>query len=98
MALVADTSLDLIGSKDRLLIEGRFAKDIVFTRALAALRPDQTVFTSNAEHDLAFGALRLVAPDLSSTAALSVVKPLDLDIAAYAGDWRKRANKALGAS
>ena len=36
-ALVADTSLDLIGSRERLLVEGRFAEAEVFVRALAAL-------------------------------------------------------------
>ncbi len=39
LALMADASLNLIGSRDRLLIEGRFAEALIFVRAPAALRP-----------------------------------------------------------
>ena len=39
-ALVAETSLSLIGTKQTLLVEGRFAEAEVFVRALASLRPD----------------------------------------------------------
>ncbi|HEX7873648.1 MAG TPA: FGGY family carbohydrate kinase, partial [Sphingobium sp.] len=63
-ALVATTSLDLIGSQDCLLVEGRFAEAEVFVRALASLRPDMTVYTANAHNDVSFGALRLSDPDL----------------------------------
>jgi hypothetical protein len=38
LALMADASLTLIGSRERLLIEGRFAEAVIFVRALAALR------------------------------------------------------------
>ena len=38
-ALVADVSLDLIGSRDTLLVDGRFAHAPVFVQALATLRP-----------------------------------------------------------
>lgn len=97
LALVADSSLDLIGSTDRLLVEGRFAEDAVFVRALASLRPGQRVYTSNAAHDVAFGAIRLVAPDLAPTAALTSVKPLDFDLGAYASTWRALTTAALEA-
>jgi len=91
LALMADTSLDLIGSRDRLLVEGRFAEDAVFVRALAALRPSQRVYTSNAEHDVAYGALRLVEPALTPVSALVPVEPLATDLDAYADNWRREA-------
>ncbi len=93
LALIADTSLGLIGSRDRLLIEGRFAEEAVFVRALASLRPEQRLFTSNAEHDVAYGALRLIDPDLPPPARLTPVKALDLDLRAYAARWREQAQQ-----
>jgi hypothetical protein len=94
LALVANTSLDLIGSRDRLLVEGRFAEDPVFVRALATLRPGQRVYTSNAEHDVAYGALRLVVPHLPPVSELTPVEALDLDLRDYAATWRERAQRA----
>ncbi|CCA90844.1 FGGY-family carbohydrate kinase [Novosphingobium sp. PP1Y] len=87
-ALVADTSLDLIGSKSRLLIEGRFAEAEVFVRALAALRPDTEVFVANAHNDVSFGALRLINPLLKPAAGLRRVEPLEGDLQAYRAKWR----------
>ncbi len=94
LALMADTSLDLIGSRDHLLIEGRFAEDPVFVRVLASLRPHQSIYISNAEHDVAFGALRLVDPDLALATELMPVEPLEFDLSAYALAWRQRAENA----
>lgn len=94
LALMANTSLDLIGSRDRLLIEGRFAEDPVFVRALASLRPQQNIYTSNAEHDVAFGALRLVDPNLALATELTPVDPLEFDFGDYALDWQRRAEAA----
>lgn len=87
-ALVADVSLDLIGSRDRLLIEGRFAEAEVFVRALAALRPDTQLFTANAHNDVSFGALRLIDPDLKPQGELLPVPPLAGDLTAYRATWR----------
>ena len=87
-ALVADVSLDLIGSKDRLLVEGRFAEAEVFVRALAALRPDTQVFTANAHNDVSFGALRLLNPLLSPQGSLRRVEPLETPLADYRARWR----------
>ena len=91
LAMMADTSLDLIGSRERLLIEGRFAQDLIFVRALAALRPQQRVFVSSAQQEVAYGALRLVAADLPSIGTLESVEPLQADLAEYAAQWRVRA-------
>jgi sugar (pentulose or hexulose) kinase len=86
-ALVADTALNLIGSKDRLLIEGRFAEAEVFVRALASLRPDTAVYVANAHNDVSFGALRLVDSSLAPRGNLTLVQPLDADLETYRSRW-----------
>lgn len=86
-ALMTDAALDLIGAKDRLLIEGRFARSELFTRALASLRPETQVFAVSAEADVSFGALRLVLPDLAPQGELVPVRPLDHDLDAYRDGW-----------
>jgi len=86
-ALVADTALDLIGSGERLLVEGRFAEAEVFVRALASLRPDTAVYTANAHNDVSFGALRLIDPTLKPQGALSLVQPLDARLDTYRSTW-----------
>ena len=86
-ALVADVSLDLIGARGRLLIEGRFADAEVFVRALASLRPDTAVFVANAHNDVSFGALRLIDPRLQPRGDLRQVIPLDCDLSAYRAAW-----------
>ncbi len=86
-ALVADVSLDLVGAKDRLLVEGRFAEAEVFVRALAALRPETTIYTANAHNDVSFGALRLIYPSLKPDGELVRVQPLEGDLVAYRATW-----------
>jgi sugar (pentulose or hexulose) kinase len=91
LALMANAALDLIGSRDCLLIEGRFAEAVIFIRALAALRPQQKVFVSNAHQDVAYGALRLVHPQLQPPSQLTAVEPLSVDLRTYVEQWRARA-------
>ncbi len=88
-ALVADTALDLIGSRECLLVEGRFAEAEVFVRALAALRSETKVYVANAHNDVSFGALRLIHPGLRPKGGLTEVKPLEQDIASYRSAWRQ---------
>jgi Sugar (pentulose and hexulose) kinases len=88
-ALVADTSLDLIGSKERLLVEGRFAEAEVFVRALAALRPESEVYVANAHNDVSFGALRLLNPLLKANGGLRRVEPLEGDLVGYKARWHR---------
>lgn len=98
-AMVASTSLDLIGAKERLLVEGRFAEAEVFVRALAALRPGTRLYTANAHNDVSFGALRLVEPALRPAGALVSVTPLEGDLAGYQARWHTALAVALeGAS
>lgn len=89
-ALMADVSLDLIGSRGCLLVEGRFAESEVFVRALAALRRADTVFVGHAQTDVAFGALRLVHPSLPAPAPLTRVQPLAEDLSDYRLLWQRQ--------
>jgi sugar (pentulose or hexulose) kinase len=89
VALMADTALDLIGSRDTLLIEGRFAQSEIFVRALASLRPDTAVYTSIAEADVSFGALRLVDPSITPQESLERVAPLACDLNSYKAEWHQ---------
>lgn len=98
LALVADVSLDLIGSRERLLVDGRYAEDALFVRALATLRPEQAVLVASAQHDIAYGALRLVDPALPPQCAVSRVNPLDVDLQPYAAGWRARASRGQAVS
>ena len=98
LALMADETLQLIGSRERLLIEGRFAEAQVFVRALAALRPDLKVYISNAHDDVPYGALRLLKPDLPPPSPLTPVIPLETDLSLYARRWRLLAQQSLVAA
>jgi hypothetical protein len=84
---VADTALDLVGTRERLLVEGRFAEAEVFVRALARLRPDLAVYVGPAHNDVSFGALRLVDPALKPDGDLMRMQPLDADLTAYRAAW-----------
>lgn len=88
-ALITNESLDLVGSRERLQIEGRFAEAEVFVRALAALRPDTAVYTANAHNDVSFGALRLLDPALRPAGGLTRVAPLEENLRAYRAQWHE---------
>ncbi|MDK2762241.1 MAG: carbohydrate kinase [Sphingopyxis sp.] len=90
-ALVADTALGLIGTRDRLLIEGRFAEGQLFVRALAALRPDLRIYVGKAHNDVSYGALRLIDAALPPAQPLELVTPLADDLAPYRDRWREEA-------
>lgn len=87
LALMTDTSLDLIGSKERLVIEGRFAEDPIFSRTLASLRPKQQIYLMPAYNSVSYGAMRLGNPALPPEAALAKVEPLSINISQYAARW-----------
>lgn len=89
VALVADAALDLIGSENMLVVDGRFANASVFTRALATLRGTTEVYTSSAEHDVSLGALRLIQPKLRQKRKLDRVAPLDAPLLDYRSRWRQ---------
>ena len=89
---MADVSLDLIGSRERILVEGRFAEAQVFVRALARLRPATSVFVANVQNDVSYGALRLLEPALPPSSTLQRVSPLDVDLEECRAEWRAEAN------
>ena len=97
-ALVADAALDLIGARERILVEGRFAEAQVLVRALASLRPDTAVYVSNAHNDVSYGALRLLDPTLAPSSSLVRVEPLEVDLAAYKAAWRREAERREAAA
>jgi sugar (pentulose or hexulose) kinase len=90
-ALVADVSLDLIGSHETLLVDGRFSQSTVFVGALAQLRPDTAVFVSDDENGVAHGALELTGRRNVSARALERVIPLPIDLTEYRKRWREAA-------
>jgi sugar (pentulose or hexulose) kinase len=91
-ALVTEVALEQIGTRERLLIEGRFAEAEVFVRALATLRPDLRVYVSNAHNDVSLGALRLLDPGIRPDGELRLVAPLDVSLDAYRAVWRELAD------
>ncbi|MEM5518026.1 hypothetical protein WNY37_13800 [Henriciella sp. AS95] len=93
-AMLATTSLDLIGSYQTILVEGRFAEAEVIVRALASLRPNDAIYTCHAQNDVSFGALKLINPMLKPNTKLERVKPLETDLTGYFRDWKRLAEKA----
>jgi sugar (pentulose or hexulose) kinase len=93
VALVADVSLELIGSSGPILVEGRFADAQAFVRALAALRPEAGVHAVSAGADVSFGSLRLLMPGLAPASTLARVVPLAHDLTAYRARWRHEAER-----
>ncbi len=90
LALMSDVALGLIGARQRILIEGRFAQAEVFVRALAALRPEAEVYAGGAYEAVPYGALRLVDPALPPPAALRRARPLEADLGRYRTEWLRR--------
>jgi sugar (pentulose or hexulose) kinase len=88
LALMADEMLDLIGSCDRLLVEGRFAESEAFVGALAALRPEQRISVSSSQDQGSYGALRLIHPELPPPSPLRRVQPLDVRLDGHRAAWR----------
>ena len=96
-ALVADVSLDLIGSRDCVIVEGRFSQSPIFVRTLRSLRPDTRILVSGADNGVACGALSLIQRKGPYT-PLEPVAPLPIDVIRYREEWRERASHARGSS
>ena len=92
-AMVASASLDLIGAKERILIEGRFAQVELFVRALAALRPQDAIYTSSSVADVSFGAICLLNASIQPPALLRRVDPLPHDLDDYHEAWKRKVNQ-----
>ena len=91
-ALLADASLDLIGSCDTVVVDGRFSRAPIFVQALAGLRPTTRIAVSSDEQGVAHGALRLVGQ--GHHAPLNAVSPLPVDMSGYRARWRDAAERA----
>jgi hypothetical protein len=93
-ALLADVALDLIGSRDYLVIDGRFSQEPVFTRALASLRPGMTVLVNSGDDGVARGALSLLKRRNPDRNKLEKVSPIPVDMKDYRARWREAAERA----
>ncbi|MDX2276632.1 MAG: hypothetical protein NW206_14365 [Hyphomonadaceae bacterium] len=91
LALVTDASLSLIGARDAIVVEGRFAEDMSFLLMLAALRRDSDIYASKAEDGIAYGALRLVDSSFRPQTSLNKIEPVPNDISFYVARWRALA-------
>ena len=91
-ALLADASLDLIGSRDTVVVDGRFSRAPIFVQALANLRPTTRIVVSSDDHGVAHGALQLVRQGRHEP--LKIVSPLAVDMSAYRARWRDAAEHA----
>lgn len=96
LALMADVSLGLIGARERIFIEGRFAESAIFVRALAALRPGTAVYTGGVYEGVPCGALRLIDPGLSPPGTLRRAAPLPGDLAGYRDGWLRHIGEGEG--
>jgi L-fuculokinase len=88
-ALVADFSLDLLGSCGPIIVEGPFADNPLFGSLLAAFRPTQPVSLSQDRAGTVGGALALAAPDHVSSPRLTPCQPfMSPRLGPYRSAWR----------
>jgi sugar (pentulose or hexulose) kinase len=92
LALVAETSLDLLSARGPIAIEGPLAKNPLFGSLLAALRPAQPVGLSTDHAGTVGGALLLARPRHVRAPRLTPAEPFEDDrLHAYRDLWRERA-------
>ncbi len=98
-ALMTAESLDAVGSRSRILVDGPFAENAAFLGLLATLRPGQSVSASDAGEGTAAGAalLALMTSEggLPVTAIdLNEVRPLEVSgLMAYRDAWRRLSQR-----
>jgi sugar (pentulose or hexulose) kinase len=95
-ALVTDAMLELVGTRDLLILEGRFSGCALFAGALASLRPGLVVHSAAADCDVGSGALHLVRPAALRRAPLSRVSPIRADLSAYRRAWQSAISARPG--
>lgn len=87
-ALVTDVSLDLLGARGPIVVEGPFAENPLYAGLLAALRPDP-VMVSGDRAGTVGGALALAAPGQTPAPRLAPAAPLaPAAVAEYRRRWR----------
>lgn len=91
VVLMTDLSLDLIRSRNPIVIDGGLVKTGLFAQLLAQLRPAQPIFTSATAEGSAFGAAALVFDELGQHPfANETVEAASLDVEgleAYRRAW-----------
>lgn len=99
-ALMIDLELDLLGSRNTVIIEGSFAENEILCRLAATLRKDQPVARLAGAGGVAAGCFA-IAERLSQTAQPPETipcAPLRLDgLYEYRDAWRNRCNDMTGA-
>jgi sugar (pentulose or hexulose) kinase len=95
-ALMVSESLDAIGSKHDVVIDGPFSENTIFLRLLAALRAQQRLFTSDLRDGTTVGAACLaLMPDGELPRvelALRAVEPARIGgLTAYGEEWHRLA-------
>nr|WP_075215461.1 FGGY-family carbohydrate kinase [Mongoliimonas terrestris] len=92
-ALMTAEALGLAGARGPVVIEGPFARNAVFTSALAALVPDPVLPVEGATGTSAGAALLALGPEGRPTARVepAAAVPLDGGFPAYAAHWRAAA-------
>lgn len=88
IAFVTDAALRAIGANGKILIDGRFAKSSGFASTLASIRPDDSIMVGSAENDVAFGALRLIMPQMEPKVSLKKIAPLKYQMVEYLAKWQ----------
>ena len=98
-ALMTSESLEAVGSRSRILVDGPFAENAAFLGLLAALRPAQSVLAARAGEGTAAGAALLAAigPDgglPEIVIDLSETEPLEVGgLARYRDAWRRLSQR-----
>jgi sugar (pentulose or hexulose) kinase len=87
LALMIDASLDLISSSGDIIVEGPLAKDRATLSALAALRPQQSILTTQI-NCVAYGAAKLIFSDVLPEPTTESVT-LDIELIPLLNDRRK---------
>jgi sugar (pentulose or hexulose) kinase len=92
LALMTRETLDLTGPATRIYIDGAFVANPLYAPLLATLMPAHEIFVSSRTDGTASGAAILArwTGDAPPTAQLDAkrVMPLDVDLDAYATEWR----------
>jgi len=95
VALMADVGLELLGSRQQVIVDGGFADNRLFLGLLAALRPEQPVAASPERAGTAIGAALLWGwAERAATVPLELLpaRPLRArGLAGYARRWRAAA-------
>jgi sugar (pentulose or hexulose) kinase len=101
-ALMVSESLDALGSKHDIIVDGPFSKNLVFLAVLAQLRNGQRVLASDLRDGTTAGAACLaLMPDGKLPhvpLVLSTIQSQSLtNLDAYRANWQKLAQTKLGA-